>query len=139
MAKQTSLFLPTGYNNGSVTITSADTTTLKTLFTAGSNDSDVKAINVATDDTAAVNLKLYVTRGGTDYLLGTINVPIASGSNGTAVSVDVINDTSLPGLPLDSAGKRFIPLKTGDVLKVGALVTMTAGKTTTVSAFGQDY
>jgi hypothetical protein len=139
MAKQTSLFLPTGYNTGSVTFTSADTTTLKTLFTAGANDSDVKAINVATDDTSAVNLKLYVTRGGTDYLLGTINVPIASGSNGTVVSVDVINDTSLPSLPIDSAGKRFIPLKTGDVIKVGCLATMTAAKTTTVSAFGQDY
>lgn len=139
MAKQTSLFLPTGYNTGSVTFTSADTTTLKTLFTAGANDSDIKAINAATDDSAAVNLKLYVTRGGTDYLLGTINIPINSGVTGTVVSVDILNDTSLPSLPLDSAGKRFLPLKTGDVVKCGCLATMTAAKTTTVSAFGQDY
>lgn len=139
MAKSTSLFLPKGANNQSVTLASGDTTTPKTCFTAAADDSDVKAIVVASDDTAAINLKLFVTRGGTDYLLGTVNVPIASGSNGTAPSVDVLSSVALVGLPIDAVGKRYIPLKTGDTLKVGCLATMTAAKTCYVSVLGCDY
>lgn len=131
--------LPQAANNQSVTMTSADTTALKTCFTAAATDSDVKAIVVATNDTAAVNLLLYITRGGVDYLLGTVNIPIASGSNGTVVSVDLLNAISNPGLPLDNVGKRYLPLKTGDTLKVACLATMTAAKTTYISIFGQDY
>jgi hypothetical protein len=139
MAKQTSLYLPAGYNNQAVTITSADTTVQKLCFTAGTNDSDVKSITATSNDTAAINLQLFVTRGGTDYLLATINIPTLSGTNGTAVSIDILNATSIPSLPLDSAGKRYLPLKTGDTLKVGPIATMTAAKTCTVTVLGQDY
>jgi hypothetical protein len=139
MAKTTSLYLPKTANTNSVTFTSADTTTLKTLFTAGADDSDLKAILACTDDTAAINLKVYVNRGGTDYLIGTVNVPLASGSNGSAPGVDILNSAAFAGLPMDSVGKRYIPLKTGDVVKVACLATMTAAKTLYVSAFGQDY
>jgi hypothetical protein len=139
MAKTTSLYLPKGANTASVTFTSADTTALKTLFTAGADDSDLKSVIAVTDDTAAINLKVYVTRGGTDYLIATVNIPIASGTNGTTPAVDVLNAISFPGLPMDSVQKRYLPLKTGDVVKVACLATMTAAKTLTVSAFGQDY
>jgi len=122
-----------------VTLTSADTTVAKLCFTAGADDSDVKAIIATSDDTAAINLKIYITRGGTDYLIGTVNIPIAAGTNGTTPAVDVLNSTAFAGLPLDSVGKRYIPMKTGDTLKIGALATMTAAKTCTVSVFGQDY
>lgn len=139
MAKQNSLFLPAGANNQSVTITSADTTVAKLCFTAASNDSDVKSIIVTSNDTAAINLALYVTRSAVDYWLGTVNIPISSGTTGSVVSVDLINVTSIPGLPLDNVGKAYLPLKTGDTLKVGPIVTMTAAKTCYVSVFGQDY
>jgi hypothetical protein len=139
MAKSTALYLPKGTNNQSVTLTSADTTVAKLCFTAGADDSDVKAIIATSDDTAAINLKVYITRGGTDYLIGTVNIPIAAGTNGSTPATDILNSTAFSGLPLDSVGKRYIPLKNGDTLKVGALVTMTAAKTCTVSVLGQDY
>jgi hypothetical protein len=139
MAKSTSLFLPKGANNQSVTLTNADTTVAKLCFTAGADDSNVKSIMVCSDDTAAINLKIYLTRGGVDYLIGTVNIPTLSGTNGVAPAVDALNAVALPGLPLDSVGKRYIPMKTGDTLKVGALVTMTSGKTCTVSVVGEDY
>jgi hypothetical protein len=139
MAKSTSLFLPVGANTQSITLTNADTTVAKLCFTAGSNDSDVKAIVATSDDTAAINLKVYITRGGVDYLLGTVNIPIASGTNGTVASVDILSATPFPGLPVDSVGKRYIPLKNGDTLKVACLATMTSGKTCTVNVLGQDY
>jgi hypothetical protein len=139
MAKSTSLFLPVGANTQSITLTNADTTVAKLCFTAGSNDSDIKAIVATSDDTAAINLKVYITRGGVDYLLGTVNIPIASGTNGTVASVDILSATPFPGLPVDSVGKRYIPLKNGDTLKVACLATMTSGKTCTVNVLGQDY
>lgn len=139
MAKQSALFLPVAANNQSVKLTSADTTVAVTCFTAGSEGSDVKAILVVSDDTAAINLKLYVTRGGTDYLIATVNIPLASGTNGSALGIDLLALTAIPGLPVDSMGKPYLPLKSGDTLKVGCLATMTAAKTCTASVFGQDY
>lgn len=139
MAKQSNLYLPAETNNGNTTFTSADTTTAKTVFTAGANDSNVKSIIVTSDDTAAINLRLYLTRSGTDYLLGTVNIPISSGVGGTVVSVDMLNSTSIPGLPVDNVGKRYISLKTGETLKAACLATMTAAKTCTVNCLGEDY
>jgi hypothetical protein len=139
MAKQASLFLPVGANDQYVTIVPADTTTLKTLFTANINDSDVKTINVASDDSASRIVKLWITRLAVDYLLGAITIPALSGSDGTAVSIDLINSTSIPSLPVDSAGKRYLPLQYGDVVKVSTTTTVTAAKTITFAALGQDY
>jgi hypothetical protein len=139
MAKSTSLFLPKGANNQSVTILPADTTVAKLVFTAGADDSDVKAIVATSNDTAAVNLAVYVTRSAVDYLLGTVNVPLGAGTDGTKPSVDVLAALGIPGLPLDDALKPYLPLKTGDTLKIGALVTITAAKTVWISVFGQDY
>lgn len=139
MAKTTSLYLPVGANNQSVTFTSADTTATKLAFTAASNDSNVKAIIACTDDTAAVNLKVFLTRGGVDYLLGTIRIATLSGTDGAAPGVDILNASGMSGLPLDSVGKRYIPMKTGDTLRLSCLATMTAAKTLWVSVLGEDY
>lgn len=139
MAKQTSLFLPVGANNNSVTIVNADGTSLKTLFTAGANDSDVKSIVATSSDTVQRNLSVYVTRGGTDYLLGTVPIYALSGTDGAATTIDVFTNAFLTGLLIDNVGKYYMSLKSGDVLKVGVIVAVTAAKTITVSAFGQDY
>lgn len=139
MAKGTSLFLPKVANNQSIKLTSSDTTTAAVCFTAGADDSDVKAIIVTSDDTAIINLKLYICRSSVDYLLGVISIPIVAGSTGALPSPDLLAAASMPGLPVDSMGKPYLPLKNGDTLKVGCLVTMTAAKTCVVSLFGQDY
>jgi hypothetical protein len=139
MAKQEALYLGANVNTGSFQLTSAHTTATQAVFTAGSNDSDVKGILVSSNDTAAINLQLYIARGGTDYLIGTVNIPISAGVGGTVPAVDLLNSAFLPGLPVDNVGKRYIPLKTGDVLKVAATVTMTAAKTCTINVFGYDY
>jgi hypothetical protein len=139
MAKQASLFLPTGANNQSVTFVNADGTTAKTLVTAGSNDTDVKSIIVASNDSAAVNLQLFINRSAVAYLLGTVNIPITAGNTGAIASVDLLGSTLIPGLPLDSIGKPYIPMKTGDTLTVAPLAAVTTAKTCYISAFGQDY
>jgi len=139
MAKTTSLPLTQSIKNAGVTILPADTTALKTLYTAGANDAVVKSIICVSDDTAAVNLRVLINIAGTDYQIGTVNVPIASGTNGTANAVDVLNSTALPGLPLDRNGKRILPLVGGAIVKVAALATVTAAKTVTVTAIVEEY
>ena len=139
MPKQTSLFLHAGHNVSAVTLTSTDTTTKKDLFTAGANDADLKSIVCSTTDTAAVNLGVWYYDGSTAYLLGYVNVPLSSGNTGSIASVNILSSTYLPGLPLDAAGKNYLPVKAGHKIQVSCLATMTASKTTYVTAFGHDY
>jgi hypothetical protein len=141
MAKQTALYLPKAANNSAVTFVNADGTAYKTVFTAAADDSDLKALIVASNDTSAVNIEISVTRSAVDYVIGTVNVPIGAGMSATGAqpAVDLLNSSSMPGLPLDSAGKRYLPLKTGDTVKVRPLAAVTSTKTVYVTALGQDY
>ncbi len=139
MSKQTSLYLTKALKTAAVTIVPADTTAWKTVYTAASDDAVVKGLLCVSDDTAAVNLRVALTIGGTDYQIGTVNIPIASGTNGTANAVDVLNSVAMPGLPLDRDWKRILPLMAGVVLKVAALATVTTAKTVTVTALIEEY
>lgn len=138
MAKSTSLNLPQNINTGKVQLTSANTTVVATLYTPGAEGSNLKAIIACSDDTATINLKVVLTSGGVDYLLGTVRIVTLSGTDGAAPNIDIMNSTAFSGLPLDANGKRYFPLKSGDLIKVGCLVTMTAAKTCNVTAFGDD-
>jgi hypothetical protein len=139
MAKQTSLFLHTGANCDGTTFTSADTTALKDIFTAGANDSDVKALSICSDDTATVNMQLWYFDGATAFLIGTVRAVTLSGTDGAANAVDLLNSTALPFLPVDDAGKRYIPVKTGHKIQASCKATMTAAKTVWIVALGYDY
>ncbi len=110
--------------------TSADTTTKKTLVTAGSNGSRVDMIACDTNDTTAVNLAFYIGHSGTDYYIGNVSVPIGSGYT-TVIRVEAIATLS-PVL-------GYIALGPSDTLKVNCVATMTAAKTTDVVAMGGDY
>lgn len=139
MAKQTSLFLHTGVNAAAITFVNADGTTAKTVFTAGSNDSDLKMLSITSNDTASVNMQVEYFDGSTAYLIGTVRAVTLTGTDGAANAVDLLNSTALPFLPVDDAGKRYIPVKTGHTIKVAPVATVTAAKTVTVVAIGYDY
>lgn len=124
---------------GMVQIVNADASALKVLVTAGANGSKVVSVNVASDDTSDRLVQLYVTRGGVDYLLGTVNVPTLSGTNNTAPTVNLFNTTQMPGLPVDNDGQPYLLLESGDVLKVKTTSTVTAAKTVHVSANYGDF
>jgi hypothetical protein len=117
----------------------ADTTTAKTVFTAGANDSVVKAINVQSTDSAARVLSLFVNNGSTDILIGRVNIPANSGNNGTSATVDLLGGTLMPSLPYDANGKRVLSLPAGYVLKAGTTTTVTSAAAITVTAIAEDY
>jgi len=139
MAKQTSLYLPTGFNNAGVSFVNADGTTFKTVATAGANDSVVKMLQCTSNDTAAVNMQVAVYDGTNRYVIGTVNIPIGAGSNGTANAIDLLNNTAIPGLPVDANGKRIVTLKTGWFLQVAPIAVVTAAKTVYVASSQEDY
>jgi hypothetical protein len=139
MAKSTNLNFTQEVNLVGKRLTSTDTTTYVTLYTASADDAVVKSLTVTTTDTAAVNLKIAINDGTTDFLLGTVRVALASGTDGAAASVDILGSSLLPGLPRDLNGRSILPLKNGHILKIGCLATMTAAKQTDVIAVVEEY
>lgn len=139
MAKSTNLNFTQEIELKGISLTSSDTTTLKTLYTAGSNDCVVKSIVATSTDTAAVNLKLVVNDGSADYLIGTVRIPAASGTDGAAASVDILGSSLVPGLPRDLNNRTILPIKNGFILKAGCLATMTSAKQADVIAIVEEY
>ncbi len=122
-------------NVSAVTFVNADGTTAKTLWTAGSGGGRLGSISVVSDDTAAAPLALYVRLSGTDYRIGTVNVPIGAGNTASVVSVNLLVLSANPWL--DSDGSLKLP--NGGIIKVGPLTAVTAAKTVTIVAWGADF
>jgi hypothetical protein len=139
MAKSQALNVTQNIKTPGVSFVNADGVANKTIVTAGVNDSVVKSIMVTSSDTAVVNLKVSVSDGVTSRIIGVVAVAIASGTNGAAASVDLLNAASLPGLPLDQNGKRILPLQAGYLVQVAPLVAVTAAKNVDVVAVVEDY
>jgi hypothetical protein len=122
------------------TVTLGSNTNGATAYTAGTAGGRVMSLTAVTDDTVTVNVFVYIYRGSTVIPLGLVNVPLSSGNtNAARFNVDFLDGINIVGLPIDNTGKRYIPLLPGDVLKVGALVNLTAAKTCWVHASGNDY
>jgi|ERR1022692_1354913 hypothetical protein len=139
MAKINSLPLVQNLNNANATFVNADSTTLKTVFTAGANDTHLKGILVSSTDTSAVKLQFWLRTGGVDSLIGTVNIPALSGTDGATNAIDALNSVAMPGLPGDAVGKRYIGMKNGDTLKIGPVAAVTSGKTLYVTFLGEDF
>jgi hypothetical protein len=123
-----------------VQIAAADTTTLKTLLTAGADGALVLGVEVVTDDTTANDVGLYVQIGGsgTNYPLGAKRAAARSGDPTQAnptPSVALLDAGQMPFLLPDGT----LQLGPGDIVKVGVQATVTAAKTVTVFASYGDY
>jgi hypothetical protein len=139
MPKSTDLNFTQNIKLSGAKILPADTTSLVTLFTAGANDTTVKAINVQSTDTVARVLQLWVNDGTTDFLLGAVNIPLRSGDTGAVAAIDLLGGTLLPSLPYDANGKRIIPLPAGYILKVNSQVAVSATREITVVCMAEDF
>lgn len=114
----------------------------KILYTASTDDAIVKSINVASTDSAARVMSLWLMDNSTatPTLIGAVNIPASSGapSSGTAATVDLLGGTLLPSLPYDANGKRIIELKGGQVLAV-SVPAVTAATRIDVVAQVEEY
>jgi hypothetical protein len=116
----------------------ADSTNLVTLWTPGANGSKVLTIGASSTDTSDRDVAFYLTKGGVDYLLGTIKIPLNSGNANNIPSVDVLAHPNLPAIRLDADGARYLWLEVNAVLRAKALVAVTAAKEIDFFMYGGD-
>jgi hypothetical protein len=111
----------------------------KELYTATTDDSVVKAINVASLDSAARVMSVWLIHATNQpTLLGAVNIPANSGNNGTAATIDLLGGTLMPSLPYDANGKRVIPLKGGQKIAL-SVPAVTAGTQIDVIGVFEEY
>jgi hypothetical protein len=141
MAISNAAIFPQKVQSWAVQILPADTTTLKTLVTAGSNGSIIESLMVTnTDSTVAYTYQVFANDGATSHLLGSANIPVSAGNvPATNAAVDILRSGNLPGLPVDANGNFVIYLPSGWTLKVAVTVTVTAAKVIDSTAMGADY
>lgn len=111
-----------------------------TGYTAGSQGGRVISILGTTDDTATINVYVYILRSSTVLPIGMVNIPLRSGdTNAARFPVDFLNGTNLPGLPVDNTGRQYISLLAGDVLRFTTLVNLNSAKYAYITVSGLDY
>jgi hypothetical protein len=100
-----------------------------TLYTAPASGSVVESIAVTSTDTSARDITIAVQKGGTDYPIGTMTIPINAGSIAATAAIDFLNSVQCPWSRFDANGNRVLYLETGSVLRVKVLTTaVTAAK-----------
>lgn len=141
MPKTTSLPVTQNFAFGSAQFTNSDSAaTVKTVLTAGANDTIVKGLQAMSSETATARvIDILVNDGSADRWLGAVNVPLNSGFTGTVAAVDLLASLLMPGLPIDASGKKCLPLKAGHVLKVRNQTQVASGKEVNVIAFAEDF
>ena len=114
----------------------ADTTTAKTVVTAGASASKVVSLTATSDDTSRI-VKIAIVRSAVVYTIGTTTIAATAGTDGVTNSANLL--TSIPGLPLDNDGQPYIQVQSGDTLTAAVTVAVTAAKTISIASVYGDF
>lgn len=139
MAVTSSPIFPQTLKTNVAQIAPADTTSLKTLVTAGADGTRIDNILVTSTDTTARDLQFVITISAVDYIIGTLQIPISSGNTNAVPIVSVFPHTQFAGLNQDVNGNKEFYLASGAVLKVKCLTTVTATRLISIIAQCGDY
>jgi hypothetical protein len=132
----------------SLTFTTAgqptNASTMLVLFaTAGADGAILKAMHVASNDTTARYLGVWIQPGGTGsyFLIGQIAVGALAGvgAGGVTVNIDVLANTYLIGLTYDQAGRPVLPLAAGSKVYVSLATQVTTDKAIWVTGAQEDF
>lgn len=120
-----------------------DSPAYKTIYTCpaapnGGGGALVDHLKICSNDSVARTAFIAIKEGSNIRHLGAINIPINSGTNGTVAAVDALSNAIITGLPLNSQGKRFIRLKPGQSLVIGAS-GITASTRITADCSGMEF
>ncbi len=126
-------------NIGAVQILPADTTTYKTLVTAGASGAKVDLIRVHSTDTAAKEVTLTLTISGTDYPIGTVSIPLRTGDTTSAPSLNFLDQTNITAsFKRDVNGNKFLEMPANSTLRVKVSSTVTTAKALSFIAEGRN-
>lgn len=139
MAGTATPIFPQTVKNYVAQILPADASTKKTLVTGATNGTKIEALTIASTDTAARDVSLYMTISAVDYLLATVSIPANSGNTNALPAIDAIRSAQWPGLSYDANGNKILYVASGSVLKIAALTTVTTAKEIDVLAVGGDF
>ena len=117
----------------------ATASALVTLYSGGANGSRIDNIVVTSTDTSNRDLQFYITSGGTDYLIATLQAPQGSGNTNNVYPVNVFQSLPFAFLNYDPNGNKYLYLDSTDVLKVKCTATVTTAKVIQLVTFGGDY
>lgn len=112
----------------STTFVNADGTTAKSILIAQSAPWRLDSINVTSDDTAALVIRIFQRAGSTNFLLGSISLPAGAGTAG-ALPKEFFKD----GMPDTEQG---LAIMGSTSLQASMESAVTAAKTVTVTVFG---
>lgn len=118
-------------HSGGAQFVNADGTTKKTLFAAGTNGSRIDSISACSNDSAVVELGVYLNDGSADHYLGNIHLAIGAGYT-TVAKADGITALMPTALP-------YLDLPTGWSIKVAPAGAVTTAKVVDIIAIGKDY
>lgn len=114
-----------------------DGTNIKTCYTAGIDDSVVKAIIVTSTDSVARDIQFHLSDGTTNFQLRRVAVPALAGNSTTVGPVDALS--TFMGLPFDEYGNRVIRLRRGFQIRANIVTAVTANTDIDVIILGEDY
>lgn len=115
-------------------IVPADTTDIIDIVNGATDGTLIQDLIAVSDDSAVVELIIYIYDGGASRRIGQVEVPALSGYDITKAAVSLLNVSNIPSLNKRDDGAIF--LATGQKLQVSAEATITAAKTVTITALG---
>ena len=138
MAANTNPIFVKNITGKGVTWTNSDAASTKKVISpaVGTEGCRIQAIAVTSDDTSNRDFSLYLNDGTTDFLIGTVQVPLTAGTTSAVASMNILSKVVL--LPwLSSDGSMLIPPSWS--LKLMNVTQVTAAKTVTVVTTSGDY
>lgn len=124
-----------------VNLVNDDSTNIKVVLdnSAGTKALRIESLTITSSDTSARNVQFSRLISGVDYVIGTVNVPIASGTDGIAPRVTALASSAAGIGSLDADGIYVCWIPAGQKLDAKMLVAVTADKTVTISGWARSY
>ena len=124
-----------------VNFANADSTNIKVVLdnSAGTKALRIESLSIVSTDTSARNVQFSRLISGTDYPVGTVNIPIGAGSDGTVPRVTALSSSTVGIGTQDEDGLFVCWLPAGQKLDAKMLVAVTADKTVTITGWARSY
>lgn len=126
---------------GPITFVNADSTNIKVVLdnSAGTKALRIEALSITSTDTSARNVQFSRLVSAVDYTIGTVAVPVASGTDGSTPRVTALSSSTAGIGTLDADGIYVCWVPAGQKLDAKMLVAVTADKTVTISGWARSY
>jgi hypothetical protein len=128
---------PTQFTN------STSTSTPTQLLAAKTNGVKLEAILVASTDTSARDLNLYLNVSSTNYLIATVSIPAGAGTTNNIPAVNLLSALTgaspLLPIPKDSNGNPYLYLDSSTAVYAAPGTTLTSGKVWNITPIGESF